>query len=90
MNDNKKKLIEPIIIGITLILINIRIGTNLLGNAVPEIVVVMGLFFPLLITTIVIIVIISRILEIKEGEKAINFSGLSILVAEDNKISKKI
>jgi len=62
-----KRIIALIFVVLGLVLINIRLGSALLGTELPKIIVIMGLSLPLIISFIVLLVVFCKIYDSRKS-----------------------
>ena len=72
MNNYRKRIVLSLIVAIGLVIMNIRIWTILLGSALPQIVIVLGLSLPLFITVMLVMIMYGKIRNIKKPENTLD------------------
>ena len=88
-SDRIKKMILLIFTAIAFVLLNLRITGILLSAPLPRMVIGMGLFLPVVVTLIIILMLIEKIKEVK-AESSFDLKGLTILIAESNIVNIEI
>ena len=88
-SDRIKKMILLVITALAFILLNLRITGILLSAPLPRMVIIMGLFLPVVVTIIIFLMLIEKIREAK-AESSFDLKGLSILIAESNIVNIEI
>jgi hypothetical protein len=69
MKEHWKKIIAPIIVVISVVLVNIRIELALFKAGLPKAIIVIGSILPIIISAILIFVLVERIREVGKGEE---------------------